>query len=83
MTRVSGGVSWAACRVLGDSCVFVDPNALSVGANIGLVEDASGEQLELLFLQGDKQAAADLGGGDNFVERDAAHLTLPTQMFAK
>ena len=41
------------------------------------------EQFELFFLEGDEQAAADLGGGDDLVERDTAHLTLPTQMLAK
>ena len=70
-------------QILGYSFVFVDANTLGVGTDIGLVEDASREKFELLFLKGDQQTASDFGGGDDLVEGDAAHLALPTQMLAK
>ena len=70
-------------QILGYSFVFVHPDALGIGANIGLVEDPTREQFELFFFESDEQAASDLGGGDDLIEGNTAHLALPTQMLAK
>ena len=63
--------------------LFVDADAFSVCANVGLIEDSARQKIELLFLKRHQEPAANLGSGDNFVERNAPHFTLLPQMLAK
>ena len=51
MTLVSGASSLRRFQVLGDGLIFIHADALGVGPDVGLVEDAAGQKIELLFLQ--------------------------------
>lgn len=70
-------------QIFGYRFVLVNPDTLGIGTNIGLVKDPARQQLKLLLFQGKEQTAADLGGGDDFVEGNAAHLPFPTQTLTK
>jgi hypothetical protein len=70
-------------QISGDRFVFVDSHTLGISADIGFVEDASGEQIKLFFFESQKQTASYLRRGDNLFQRDAPRLSLLTQMFAE
>jgi hypothetical protein len=63
-------------QVLSYRFVFVDADALGVGANIGLIKDPTRQKIELLFLKRHQKPTPNFRSCDNFVERNAPHLTL-------
>ncbi len=69
--------------VFGNRLLLVEPDTFRISADVRAVEDAAGKLLELLVFQRLQVAAADLGGGDDLVEGDAAHLPLAPQVFAE
>ncbi len=70
-------------QIAGNGLLLVNPDVLGIGANIALVEDTAGQEIELFLFQGAEQASANLGGGGDFVEGDTPHLALATQSFAE
>ncbi len=68
---------------VGHRLVFVDAQIMGVSADKAFVEDAAGKLVELFLFQGLQAAAGDLGGLGDFLQRDAAHLTLALQAFAE
>src|SRR5208283_2679405 len=58
-------------EVIGDNFFFVEADLAGVGADETFVEDAAGELVEMLVLDGAEHAGADLRGGGDGVERDA------------
>ena len=75
---IAGGL-----QVFGDGLIFVEANAPRVGANESLIEDASGQLVELILLQRLQHAGADFGGDGNLLQRDFALLAFLSQLFAK
>ena len=70
-------------KVIGDNFFFVEADLAGVGADETFVEDAAGELVEMLVLNGAEHAGADFRGGGDGVERDAAPLTLLTKFFSE
>ena len=70
-------------QVVGNGLIFVEANAAGVGADEALVEDASGQLVELILFQRLQHAGPDLGGGGNLLQCDFALLALQFQFFAK
>ena len=70
-------------QVVGNRLLLIDADVLGVGANISLVEDTAGKEIELFLFQGAEQASSNLCRGSDFVERDGTHLALATQAFAE
>ncbi len=77
LTLAQGG------EVIGDNFFFVEADLAGVGADETFVEDAAGELIEMLVLDGAEHAGADLRSGGDGVERDAATLTLLTKFFSE
>ena len=74
----------ASCgHVIGYGLFLIETKKLGIGSNESLVEDAAGEQVEFLVLDGLEHPGADFGGGRNLVQRDATQLALTAQFFAK
>jgi hypothetical protein len=55
-------------QIISDRLLLVDSDILGVSADIPLVEDAAGEQIELFIFQGAKQASPDPCDCGDFVE---------------
>src|ERR1019366_4932939 len=70
-------------QIAGDGLLLINADVLRIGANIALVEDTAGEEIELFLFQGAEQASPNLGGGGDFVEGDVPHLARATQPFAE
>src|SRR5581483_3975197 len=70
-------------KEVGHGLLLVDPEIARVRAHEALIEDAARELVEVFGLQGGEGARADLGGLGDFFQRDAAHLALAPQPFAK
>jgi hypothetical protein len=70
-------------EVIGDYFFFVEADLAGVGTDETFVEDAAGELVEMLFLDGAQHAGADFCSGGDGVERDAATLTLLAKFFSE
>ena len=68
-------------EIIGDGFFFVETDLAGVGADKAFVEDAAGELVEMLVLNGAEHAGADFGGGGDGVERDATLLALLAKFF--
>ena len=77
--RLEFRAAWARWRFLYSATAWAssDPDRTGVGADKILIKDSAGKLIELLFLDGDQEAGADLGGQGYFVQRDFALLPLP------
>ena len=76
--RVAGSL-----QILGNGLVFIEAEAAGIGADKALVEDASRQLVELIFLQRLQHAGADLSGAGNLLQGDLALFAFLFQFFAK
>jgi hypothetical protein len=68
---------------IGNGLVFVEFEVTGVGADKPLIKDTAGELIELVRLEGDKEARGDFGGDGDVVKRDFALFPLPLQSCSK
>ena len=59
-----------AGEVVGDGIFVIESEMFGVGADESLIEDASGQLVEVFFLDGLEHARADLGDVGNVVVRE-------------
>ena len=70
-------------QISGDRFFGVKSQHLRVGADEPLVEDAAGEHIELLLLDGLQHSRVDLCDVGNVIERKAAALALFAKLFSE
>ncbi len=70
-------------QVIGEGFVLVETDLAREGADKTLVEDAAGELVEVLVLDRAEHAGANLGGGRDGFEREAAQLALSAKFFSE
>src|SRR5262245_14172462 len=69
--------------VVGNSAVFVDAEKARVGADKSLIEDTTGQLVEMFTFQRFQMAPRNLGRFGNFIQGDAAHLSFAPQPIPK
>ena len=70
-------------QVIGYGFFFIEADLAGVGAHETLVEDAAGELVEVLVLEGTQHAGADFGGVGDGIETDALLLALFAKFFSE
>ena len=70
-------------EILGNRLIFIEAYAARISADESLVENTTGQLVELVFFKSLEHARADLGRAGDFLEGNLALLAFLFQFFAK